>query len=324
MKSTKTYFASRDGDHSGFSRIELFVVIVTLAILATALLPALARAHVNSQGGQCLNNLRQLTAGWWMYVNDNQGKLAPNRGLFPANQDYAAYPKWVAGDMHGGIIGGAYTGIDATNSALLVDPRYSQLGAYVKTPALYRCPADLSTLSTSGTPGSNETPRVRSYSMSQAIGPLENGQLSYNGHIAGHWLSSGNATTPGFPWRVYIKESDLVAPTPSQLWVMLEEHPDFINDSAFAVQMPPNPGFTEWIDLPAKYHNNACDFSFADGHAESHLWQDPSAIPVTVWAVDTASSGGGPFSVPNDPDVLWLAHRTSALAPGAPPGIYQP
>lgn len=324
MKSTETFLASQKSDESAFTRIELVVVILTLATLAITLLPAVARVHVNSQGGQCLNNLRQLTAGWWMYVNDNEGRLAPNRGLFPANQDYNVYPKWVAGLMRGGSsIGGPYSGIDATNSALLVDPRYSQLAPYVKNPALYRCPADLSTWSTSGTPGSNETARVRSYSMSQAIGPLPNGQLIDSGHIAGHWLSSGNASAPGgTPWRVYIKESDLVAPTPSQLWVMLEEHPDSINDAAFAVQMPLNSGSTFFIDFPAKYHNNACDFSFADGHVESHRWQVPSVMPPTVWAADTVSLSGS-TPAPNDPDILWLAHRTSALAPGVT-GIYQP
>ena len=239
MKPTGTSSLSGDGDHSAFSRIDLLVVIFTLAILATALLPALARVHVNSLGGQCLNNLRQLTAGWWMYVNDNQGRLAPNRGLFPANQDYNVYPKWVAGDMRGGAIGPPYTESDATNSALLVDPRFSQLAPYVKTPAPYRCPADLSTW--------GGIPRVRSYSMNEAVGPLENGQASGvrfgSAYYAGHWLSTGNASAPGgYPWRVYIKESDLVAPTPSQLWLMLDEHPNSINDAEFAVAMPINPG----------------------------------------------------------------------------------
>lgn len=320
MKSTETRTASRDDSYSGFSRIDLLVVILTLAFLATALLPALARTHVNSQGAQCLNNLRQLTAGWWMYVNDNQGKLAPNRGLFPANQDDNTVPRWVAGEMHGGSINvGPYVGIvDDTNSALLVDPNYSQLGGYVKKPALYRCPADLSTW--------DGVARVRSYSMNEAIGPLENGQANYNGRYAGHWLSgSANASTPPYPWRVYIKESDLVAPAPSQLWVMLEEHPDHINDGAFAFAMPVNPSAPlGWVDFPAKYHNGACDFSFADGHVESHKWQLQSAIPNTIWAVDTTPSGGSsPSGVAGDPDVLWLAHRTTAVTPGVT-GVYQP
>ncbi len=156
---------------AAFSRVDFVIVILGVFILAITFLPALASVHVNTQAGQCLDNLRQLTAGWWMYANDNEGKLGPNRGLFPANPDYNAYPKWVAGNMNGGSVGGPYTGIDATNTALLIDPNYSQLAACVKNPALYHCPADQSTWSTSGTPGSNEVARVRSYSMSQAVGP---------------------------------------------------------------------------------------------------------------------------------------------------------
>lgn len=319
MKSTgETCSASQGDSCSGFSRIDLLVVILTLAILATALLPALARVHVNSQGGQCLNNLRQLTAGWWMYVNDNEGKLAPNRGLFPANQDDNTYPKWVAGNMRDGGIEPPY---DPTNSALLVDPRYSQLAPYVKNPALYRCPADLSTW--------GGIPRVRSYSMSEAIGPLENGQASETSpspRYAGHWLAgSSSANTPPYPWRVYIKESDLVAPAPSQLWVMLEEHPNNISDAEFAFAMPINPAAAQgWIDFPAKHHNNACDFSFADGHVESHLWRQPGVIPPEIWPADGAPvEGGTPSGVAGNPDVLWLAHRTTALVPGVT-GVYQP
>ena len=45
----------------------------------------------------------------------------------------------------------------------------------------------------------------------------------------------------------------------------LDEHPDSINDSLFAVPMTG----TAWVDVPASYHNGACGFCFADGHAES-------------------------------------------------------
>jgi prepilin-type processing-associated H-X9-DG protein len=67
---------------------------------------------------------------------------------------------------------------------------------------------------------------------------------------------------------------------------MLEEHPNSINDAEFAVQMPLNPRATYFIDFPAKHYNNACDFSFADGHVESHQWQQPRVVPEEIWPAD--------------------------------------
>lgn len=309
---------------SAFSRIDLLVVTVTLAIFAVTLLPALARVHVQPQGTQCLDNLRQITMGWWMYANDNEGRLAANRGLLPANEDYAAYPRWVSGDMQGGIVspiagGPTYTGIDATNSALLVDSRYTQLARYVTNPTLYRCPADLSTWTTVNSPGHDEMPRVRSYSMNGAIGPSENGTLVGGDGVMGHWLSSENSRAPGgFPWRVPIKAADLTAPVPSQLFLLLDEHPESINDGCFAVEMPTAPNFTELIDVPATYHNNSCNFSFADGHVENHTWLKPGDIEPVSWMPDTMPPiGGVAKTYPADPDVIWLAHHTAAPAPNS-------
>ena len=46
----------------------------------------------------------------------------------------------------------------------------------------------------------------------------------------------GPAFTQG-GWRVYIKDSDFVAPGPSSTWVLLDEREDTINDGYFAVRM---------------------------------------------------------------------------------------
>ena len=307
------------GDCIALTRIELLAVVATVSLLSLTLVPAIARTHIKPQTTQCLNNLRQLMVAWMSYANESNGRLVPNHGIFPANQDYNVSPKWVAGDMRGTSVGIPYTGIDATNTALLLDPKFSQLGPYVRDPLLFKCPMDQSTWV--------GMPRVRSYSMSQAVGSLENGQLISSGNIAGHWLSYGNSQQPGgTPWRVYLKDSDIAGSLgPADLWVLLEEHLNSINDAAFAVQMPLNQQQPFLIDFPTKHHSNGCGFGFADGHVELHRWTLPGVIPPEVFAAETAPGIGSQLTaVPNDPDILWLAHHTSALAPGAPNGIYQP
>ncbi len=64
----------------GFTLIKLLVVVAILGILASFLLPALAKSKARGQSIHCLSNTRQLSLAWFMYADDHNGRLAYNLG----------------------------------------------------------------------------------------------------------------------------------------------------------------------------------------------------------------------------------------------------
>ncbi len=277
---------------AAFTLVELLSVIAIIGILAAILLPALSKARERSRGVFCLNNTGQLTLAWQLYADDHEGMLPYNLVM----SEYAGHTNinWVNNVMTWDL------SPDNTNEATITE---ASLGSYVVgVTAIFHCPSDQALSAVQSAAGWNQ--RIRSYSMNAMMG------------------NAGPATDHGYNvnnvgYRQFFKMEQI--PSPSDMFVFLDEHPDSIDDGYFLDKDASASGYytvssvttSEWIDLPASYHNRSAAFSYADGHASLHRWLKSVTIcPAIPHAANL------PIQIPSNPpdedaDLDWvLAHMS--------------
>jgi prepilin-type processing-associated H-X9-DG protein len=261
-----------------------------------------------------MSNQKQIMLGWKMYPDDNNDLLPPNDEIV-GDTASPTTRNWVAGRMdlyyestNSGLEGGTYT-LGSQNYR-----NCTSLAPYVPNPGVYKCPADPSTQNWDNNYSFPGVPRVRSYSMSCAVGTVYNQPTAGGGvgsPVPGGWLQGPNGNSPNTTWLTYGKAGGIITPGSADLWVLIEEHCDSINDGSFAVEMTGANGAdgSALVDMPGSYHNGSTAIAFADGHVEFHHWIDSRTKPPISGRY---SERPLVTQSPANPDSSWLQMHTSA------------
>ncbi len=310
---------------SAFTLIELLVVIAIIAILAAILLPVLSNARITAQRAQCMNNMKQLATGMFLFCDDHNNAYPP--------ADWYGSSGTVSWDtlLYNYIGGGS--GVPSTlltagaycNDSVSADAIGCPLGLKILA-----CPFDTFTKETYVTENDFS---IRTYEMvaaGQGYGtgwdvPIANGLTSiYSSGFMGvgiSWLSTGDTTPdmspPGYPVSVVLHPAGtimLVELANSQdvegnSWPSFCFGPYYSSAGSGLYQIeagdPQTPqslattGASEGLQLyPAQ--RNRFNYAFHDGHVETLMWQQtvtaapsgprgtPSTAPSGMWSLQTA------------------------------------
>jgi prepilin-type N-terminal cleavage/methylation domain-containing protein len=225
----------------GFTLIELMTVLGIVAVLASLLLPAITRSREQARAAVCMNNMRQLSYGVFLYADDKNDELpwagAPDRNrpedwVFGGQGEISSKDQtsWnnVGFGFHAesGSIFQYVTGLEREEIHNDADRRVFKV---------YRCPS-------SGELGA--ALRVN-FSMNAYLDPLRK---------MGRTFTPDNANADPKP----ITLSSITGPSEKVLFV--NENPWNMTDAAFE----PANRFTTAFEM-FQLHNGVANFSFFDG-----------------------------------------------------------
>ncbi|MDI6449843.1 type II secretion system protein [Anaerobaca lacustris] len=239
-----------------FTLIELLVVIAIIALLMAIIMPALNLAKKKAATTACLSNTKNLSLGWYMYMQDNDGRIM-------SCEDYATEPGgkfigWcgIPRDEGGNRMSISQTEPPVTDEDEIRGIREGVLFPYVKNPKVYHCPGD--------------NIRKSMYDGTRVFVTYSIPQCLYY------------VTDPGDPrYNHQIRRFDEIS-SPSTRYVFVEsaETRNWNSSHHFVLGAPEYTQLSRWgwWGPMAVNHGDSSVLGFCDGHSEVRKWRDRFTI----------------------------------------------
>jgi len=258
----------------GFTLIELLVVISIISVLMAVLMPALQLVKKKASTSVCLSNMKNLSMGWYMYMQENDGRImsADDDGTEPGGR----YIGWIGvpRDAAGNLCDNFQTDPEVTDEDEIRGIEAGVLYPYIKDPKAYHCPANNRVVS------------------------IYDGSKIYVGYSMPACLNGSPANSAAEQIKIY---SQISRPSTRYAFVENTEARNWTQKHHFEMGAPEYTGQRKWgwWSPMSINHGDSSVLGFCDGHSEAHKWQDP----FTIERVDKLSTAGGTlYGVEYPPD----------------------
>lgn len=235
-----------------FTLIELLVVISIIALLLAIIMPALNKAKDAAKLVVCLSNHRGLITAWKTYASSNDGKLVDGHtrrgGDLEDGQDHWVEPPVDLSNPNDSVYAGGNENTPTLLKHELNGIRKGTLYPYIENVDAYRCPSDKRDKHPQAQPSS-----FRTYSITASM----NGERPYRN-------SAIDAT----------KESQITQPDSRFVFIDDFDARSYNMGSWIFGYNVSNPDAHQIADPISVWHFKKCNFSYADGHAETYSWKD--------------------------------------------------
>lgn len=254
-----------------FTLIELLVVIAIIALLMAIIMPALNLAKKKAATTGCLSNTKNLSLGWYMYMQENDGRIMSCEDN--ATEANGTFVGWcgIPRNESGALMSNTQAEPPVTDEDEIRGIRAGVLFPYVKNPDVYHCPGDKARKSMY-----DGTPVFVTYSIPRCL----------------YWVTNKGSAD----YQHQIRRFDEIS-SPSTRYVFVEsgETRNWNSSHHFVMGAPEYTQLSEWgwWGPMAVNHGDSSVLGFCDGHSEVRKWRDRYTIERVDELVVTGATNYG-------------------------------